>query len=99
MLEQANSKRPLVRSDLDPTQSAILKSTSILEPRRNCTRKALLFFLDRRERRRVTPHELRLLAIETARVRHAWAKAQIESGGPTPALLKYLVGSASRCPV
>jgi hypothetical protein len=38
----------------------------------------------------VTPHEQRLLAIETARVRHAWAKAQIKSGGATPALLKYL---------
>ena len=32
----------------------------------------------------------RLLEIETARVRHAWAKAQFESGAPTPALIKYL---------
>jgi hypothetical protein len=34
-------------------------------------------------------HEQRLLAIETARVRHAWAKAQIVEG-ETPALVKYL---------
>ena len=38
----------------------------------------------------MTPREQRLLAIETARVRHAWAKAQIESAGATPALIKYL---------
>jgi hypothetical protein len=37
-----------------------------------------------------SPHEHRLLEIETARVRHAWAKAQIESAGSTPALEKYL---------
>lgn len=35
-------------------------------------------------------HELRLLDIETARVRHAWAKAQIKDDGTTPALTKYL---------
>jgi hypothetical protein len=35
-------------------------------------------------------HEQRLLDIETARVRHAWAKAQIVGDGETPALLKYL---------
>jgi hypothetical protein len=34
-------------------------------------------------------HEQRLLDIETARVRHAWAKAQIING-KTPALVKYL---------
>lgn len=38
----------------------------------------------------ITPREERLLEIETARVRHAWAKAQIEAAGPTPALTKYL---------
>ena len=38
----------------------------------------------------MTLHEERLLEIETARVRHAWAKAQIESAGATPALTKYL---------
>ena len=32
----------------------------------------------------------RLLEIETARMRHAWAKAQFERGAPTPALIKYL---------
>ena len=36
------------------------------------------------------PHELRLSRIKTARLRHAWAKGQIEKGGPTPALAKYL---------
>jgi hypothetical protein len=30
------------------------------------------------------------LDIETARVRHAWAKAQIIGDGATPALTKYL---------
>ena len=34
--------------------------------------------------------EQRLLEIETARMRHAWAKAQFERGAPTPALIKYL---------
>jgi hypothetical protein len=38
----------------------------------------------------MTGHEKRLLDIETARVRHAWAKAQIIGDGETPALLKYL---------
>ena len=38
----------------------------------------------------MTREELRLLEIETARVRHAWAKAQVESAGATPALAKYL---------
>jgi hypothetical protein len=41
----------------------------------------------------LTPHEQRLLEVETARVRHAWAKAQIESQGATPALLNYLKAS------
>ena len=38
----------------------------------------------------MTLREKRLLEIETARVRHAWAKTQIESAGATPALTKYL---------
>ena len=38
----------------------------------------------------MTSHEQRLLAIETATVRHAWAKAQIVGDGETPALTKYL---------
>lgn len=38
-------------------------------------------------------HEERLLDIETARVRHAWAKAQIVGGGGTPALMRYLKDS------
>ena len=38
----------------------------------------------------MTMHELRLLEIETARVRHSWAKTQIESAGATPALTNYL---------
>jgi len=38
-------------------------------------------------------HEQRLLAIETARVRHAWARAQIIGDGETPALVKYLKDS------
>jgi hypothetical protein len=41
----------------------------------------------------LTPHEQRLLEVETARVRHTWAKAQIESQGATPALLNYLNAS------
>jgi hypothetical protein len=35
-------------------------------------------------------HERRLLDIETARMRHVWAKAQIIADGETPALVKYL---------
>jgi hypothetical protein len=38
----------------------------------------------------MTLQELRFLEIETARVRHAWAKGQIEGAGATPALTKYL---------
>jgi hypothetical protein len=38
----------------------------------------------------MTLHEQRLLDIETARVRHAWAKAQVVNGEATPALMKYL---------
>jgi len=36
-----------------------------------------------------------LLEIETARMRHAWAKAQFDRGDCTPALVKYLKDSAS----
>ncbi len=38
----------------------------------------------------MTPRQLRLSRIETARRRHAWAKDQCEKGDPTPALVKYL---------
>jgi len=38
----------------------------------------------------ITPREERLLEIETARVCHAWAKAQIAQDGTTPALTLYL---------
>jgi hypothetical protein len=38
-------------------------------------------------------HEDRLLQIETARVRHAWAKSQVTNGEATPALIKYLKAS------
>lgn len=38
----------------------------------------------------MTAHDQRLLAIETARVRRAWAKAQIIGDGESPALMKYL---------
>jgi hypothetical protein len=31
-----------------------------------------------------------LLEIETAKVRLAWAQAQVKSGGATPALTKYI---------
>lgn len=41
----------------------------------------------------MSSHEQQLLGIETARVRHAWARAQIENEGATPALTKYLIES------
>ena len=41
----------------------------------------------------LSPHQQRLLAIETARVRHAWAKSQIINGATTPALTVYLKAS------
>ena len=31
-----------------------------------------------------------LLEIETAKMRHAWAKAEVRRGEPSPALVKYL---------
>jgi hypothetical protein len=39
---------------------------------------------------RMTPRQQRLLEIETARMRHAWAKAEVERGTASPALTKYL---------
>ena len=41
------------------------------------------------------PRQQRLLDIETARMRHAWAKAQFERGDATPSLVKYLRECAS----
>ena len=41
----------------------------------------------------LSPHQQRLLEIETARVRHAWAKSQIIDGTTTPALTAYLKAS------
>lgn len=38
----------------------------------------------------MTTHEQLLLEIETARMRHAWAKAEVERGKTTPALTKYV---------
>ena len=38
----------------------------------------------------VTVHEQKLLEIETARVRHAWATAQVARAGATLALTNYL---------
>jgi hypothetical protein len=38
----------------------------------------------------LSPRQRRLLEIETAKARRTWAKAEIKSGGPTPALTKYL---------
>jgi hypothetical protein len=38
----------------------------------------------------VTPRPQRLLEIETAKMRYAWAKAEVERGTATPALIRYL---------
>jgi hypothetical protein len=38
----------------------------------------------------MTTREQLLLEIETARIRHAWAKAEVKRGEPSPALVKYL---------
>ena len=43
----------------------------------------------------LAPREQRLLEIETARMRHAWAKAQLDRGESTPALMKYLEDSSN----
>ena len=43
----------------------------------------------------LVPRQQRLLEIETARMRYAWAKAQLDRGDPTPALVKYLEDSSS----
>ena len=42
---------------------------------------------------KLTTEQQRLLEIETARVRHAWAKAELKRAGSSPALKKYLVES------
>jgi hypothetical protein len=34
-----------------------------------------------------------LLEIETAKMRHGWAKAEVKRGKPSPALVKYLADS------
>ena len=41
----------------------------------------------------MTPRQLRLSRIETAKMRHAWAKDQCDKGEPTPALIQYLEAS------
>jgi hypothetical protein len=41
----------------------------------------------------VTTREQLLLEIETARIRHAWAKAELKRGEPSVALVKYLADS------
>jgi hypothetical protein len=43
----------------------------------------------------LAPRQQRLLEIETARMRHAWAKAQLKRGDSTHALMKYLEDSSS----
>jgi hypothetical protein len=47
----------------------------------------------KRYRSYVTPDEQRLLEIETAKMRHAWATAEVKRGGSTPALETYLAES------
>ena len=38
----------------------------------------------------MTTRQQLLLETETARVRNAWAKAEVKRGEPSPALVKYL---------
>jgi hypothetical protein len=38
----------------------------------------------------VTTRQRQLLEIETARMRHAWAKAEVKRGEPSAALVTYL---------
>jgi hypothetical protein len=38
----------------------------------------------------VTVRQQLLLEIETARMRHAWARSEVKRGEPSPALVKYL---------
>jgi hypothetical protein len=38
----------------------------------------------------MTTRQQLLIEIETARLRHAWAKAEVKRGEPSPALVKYL---------
>ena len=40
--------------------------------------------------RALTRRQQNLLEIETAEIRHAWAKAEVERGGATPTLSKYV---------
>ena len=42
---------------------------------------------------KLTSEQQRLLEIETAKVRHAWAKAELKRAGSTPALERYVVES------
>ena len=37
----------------------------------------------------MTPRQQRLLEIDIAKMRYAWAKAEVERGTATPALIKY----------
>lgn len=41
----------------------------------------------------MTTRQQLLLEIETAKMRHAWAKAEVKRGEPSPALVKYLTES------
>jgi hypothetical protein len=41
----------------------------------------------------VTIRQQLLIEIETARMRHAWAEAEVKRGDPSPALVKYLEDS------
>jgi hypothetical protein len=41
----------------------------------------------------MTTRQQLLLEIETARIRHAWAKAEVKRGEPSLALVKYLADS------
>lgn len=38
----------------------------------------------------MTTRQKLLLEIETARMRHAWAKEELKTGSPSPALVRYL---------
>jgi hypothetical protein len=41
----------------------------------------------------MTTRQQLLLKIETARMRHEWAKAEVKRGEPSTALVRYLVDS------
>jgi hypothetical protein len=38
----------------------------------------------------VPTHQQLLVEIETAKMRYAWAKAEVKRGEPSPALVKYV---------